>query len=114
MTVRREQSEVFHASCGEIVEAVRSVLANGQPSYKFHHAVETNDHLGFNTVIRPSSWPLLATTKMAIRLAPNDSYTKVIVDTRSQWFIFGDVLNIYNGYIRDVLGAIRSRIETHA
>jgi hypothetical protein len=114
MTVRREQSEIFHASTEKIVEAVRSVLANGQPSYKYHRAVESDDHLIFNTVVRPSWWPLLAATKMRIRLIPNDSQTKVVVDTQSQLFILGDVFNIYNGYIRDVLGAIRSRVETHA
>jgi len=114
MTVRREQSEVFHASTVEVGEAVRSVLASGRPSYKYHHTVETNDHLIFKTEVRPSWWPLLAATELSIRLTPSDSHTKVIIDTRSQSFIFGDVFDIYNGYIRDFLGAIRSRVETHA
>jgi hypothetical protein len=114
MTVSREQSEVFHASSDKMVEAVRSVLANGQASYKYHDAGEADDHLVFHTVVRPSWWPLLAATRMVIRLNPDDSQTKVIVETRSQWFIVGDVFNIYNGYIRDVLGAIRSRVEGHA
>jgi hypothetical protein len=114
MTVRREQSEVFGASSEKIVEAVRLALVHGQPSYKYCDAVEADDHLQFSAVVRPSWWPLIASTKMAIRLNPDDSRTKVTVETRSQWLVFGDVFNTYNGYIRDILVAIRSRVEHHA
>jgi len=114
MTIKREQSETFHASSEKVVEAIRSALANGEASYHYHDAVEAKDHLGFSAVVRPSWWPLLASTKMAIRLDPNNSQTRVTVETRSQWLVVGDIFNVYNGYIRDVLGAIRPRVKGHA
>ena len=112
MTVIREQSEAFHAPPTKVVEAIRSALAEGHANYRYHKTVEADDHLVFNTVVRPSCW-LISPTKMIISLQPADSETKVIVQTRSQWFVRGDVFNFYGRYLRNILEAIRRKLERH-
>jgi hypothetical protein len=111
MTVRREQAQVFHAPCTQVTEAVRSVLSQGIESYSYCHTAEAEDHLLFDTVIRPSLWPLMLATKMAICLEPDELQTKVTVRTRSQWFLLGDAFDFYRGYIYDFLEALRRRLE---
>jgi hypothetical protein len=110
MTVVRERAEVFQAPPEKVVAAVRSTLAGGHASYRYQNTAEENDYFLFHTEVRPNWWPLLLSTELAIRLIPLDSLTKVVVQTRSQSFLFGDVFDCYRGYIRDILGALRSRL----
>jgi hypothetical protein len=111
MTVRREQTHVFHAPYSKVTEAIRSVLSQGIENYSYRHTIEAEDHLVFNTVVRPSSWPLKLATKMAINLEPDELQTKVTVRTRTQRFLLGDVFDFCGGYIYDFLEAIRLRVE---
>src|SRR5262249_29302743 len=90
----------------EVVTAIRAVLAQGQPGYSYRSTVESEDQTTFDTVITPSLWPLLLSTRMAVNLYPAGSGTKVLVQTRSQWFILGDLFGFYGGYLRDVPGAV--------
>jgi hypothetical protein len=114
MTVRREQSEVFKAPSAKVIGAIRSALADKLDTCSFKHTVEAEDHLVFNTVARPSWWPLVLETKMNISLEPGESQTKVTVRIRSQWFLLGDAFDYYGGYIYDILKAIRRRVEGEA
>jgi hypothetical protein len=114
MTVRREQTHVIQEPYSKVTEAIRSVLSQGIEDYSYRHTVEADDHLVFNTVIRPSSWPLMLATKMAISLEPEELQTKVTVRTRSQWFLLGDFFDFYRGYIYDFLEAIRRRLDQKA
>lgn len=109
MAVIREHSEVFHSPSSKVAKAIRRALADGQPSYGFNNIVEADEGLTFHAVVTPIS-PWLLSTKMAIRLDPGNSQTRVIVQTRSQWFILGDILNCYGGYIRDIFLQTRLRI----
>jgi hypothetical protein len=68
MTVRRQQSQVFQAPCSEVVEAIRSVLMEKKETYRYCHTVEAADHLLFDTVAKPSLWPLFLATKIAVYL----------------------------------------------
>jgi hypothetical protein len=90
----------------EVAEAVRSVLADGQATYTYQEVVEADDGSTFHTVITPLAWPLILSTRMIITLYPDGSETEVLVATRSQWFILGDIFDFYGGYIRDMLSAI--------
>jgi len=48
---------------------------------------------------------------MTIRLQASSVGTKVITETKSQWFIFGDVFNYYNRYIRNFLKDLQTEIQ---
>jgi len=107
MTVKREQMELFDISAQEVMKIIRAILMRGQADYKYENTVESGEALTFKTIIKPSR-PLLLSTKMQIQIEGMDSKTKVVVETKSQWFIFGDIADFYGGYIRDIFGSIHS------
>jgi len=110
MTVKRERSEVFDAPLPRIMEAVRSVLAEGQANYAYRNTLEAEGGSRIDTWVVPRE-RLLLTTPMTIALAPNGSQTRVSVRTRSQWFILGDVFGFYHGYIHDLLWCVKRRVS---
>ncbi len=112
MTVKREQTELFDISAQEVMEIIRAILIRGQADYKYENTVESGEAPTFKTIIKPSR-PLLLSTKMQIQIDGMDSKTKVVVETKSQWFIFGDIADFYGGYIRDVFGSIHSEKMGH-
>ncbi len=96
MTVRRHKTESFNATCPEVAFAVRKVLSRCPPYVKM---VETAEGKAFATNVKPSPW--LLGTNMTIELQPIPTGTQVVAQTKSQLFIFGDVLDYYNGYLCD-------------
>jgi hypothetical protein len=86
---------------------VRSVLVAGQADYRYENTIEKEEGREINTVIRPDqAWML--STKLHIHLDAVESKTKVVIEMKSQWFLFGDVADYYGGYIRDLFGSIRT------
>ena len=113
MTVKRQHAETFRVSCSRMQDAIREVLAEGHPSHSYQSTEVTEDGRRFTTRVKP--WQsLFLTTRMSIDLDPDDKATRVTVRTRSQWFILGDVFNMYGGYIRDMLQSIHNKLRAKA
>ena len=49
---------------------------------------------------------------MTVDLQEVPSGTQIIAATQSQWFILGDALDYYNGYLRDFFGAVQAELQT--
>jgi len=107
MTVRRHSDDYFDAAPPVVASAVRTVLARRPP---YVRADEVEKDAVFKTNVRPSWW--LLGTVMTIHLQPSSGGTQVVADTKSQFFIMGDVFGYYNRYIRDFLGALRSELQS--
>ena len=103
MTVRRRKTESFNATCAEVGLAVRTVLSRRPP---YLRTVETEAGNAFATIVRPSPW--LLGTEMTIELQPIPTGTQVFAQTKSQLFIFGDVLDYYNRYLSDFFTDVRA------
>ena len=108
MTVQRHQTEFFGATCPEVAVAVRTVLSRCPPYVRM---AETEGGSVFETNVRPSWW--LLGTDMTIELQPTPTGTQVVAQTKSQWFIYGDVFDYYNRYLRDFLRAVRAELQSH-
>ena len=106
MTVRRHSDDNFAEPPPEVARAVRAVLACRPPYVK---ADELEKDTIFRTNVKPNWW--LLGTEMVIRLDSSSGGTRVRAETRSQWFILGDIFGYYNEYIRDFFGALRAEIE---
>lgn len=63
------------------------------------------------TAIITPGFPLLS-TKMTIHLRMVADQTYVEVSTRSQWYILGDIFNMYNGYIDQFLHALDAAFDS--
>src|SRR5262245_49412977 len=109
MSVTRERSEIVDAECEKVADAVRSALAQRQASYSYQQTSETAGCREFSAVITPNSW-LLLSTRLGIHLQPHGSKTKLMAQTRSQWFIVGDIADFYGGYLRDILASVHSNL----
>ena len=106
MTVRRHSDDYFDAAPPAVAGAVRTVLARRPPYVQMN---ETEKDAVFKTNVKPSSW--LLGTDMTIQLQSSSGGTQVVAKTQSQWFIFGDVFNFYNRYIRDFLRDLRTELQ---
>ncbi len=106
MTVRRHSEEYFDAAPAVVAGVVRAVFAHRPP---YVQTRETDRDLIFKTNVKPSWW--LLGTEMTIQLQPSSGGTQVSTMTKSQWFILGDVFNLYNGYIRDFLRDLRTELH---
>lgn len=113
MTLLRENAEIFNVTAEEIASIIHSTLEEGQPSYKYT-AIEREDKLAVWAVIKPNLWPLILSTKLTIQVLPEGSQSKVVVQTRSQWFILADVFGLYDGYIADFLRELRQEVVKSA
>jgi hypothetical protein len=105
MTVIRHTEGSFDVPLEMVAEGVRLVLAK-RPPYRNTSEVEKNTL--FKTNIKPSWW--LLGTSLTVELQSVSGGTKVIAKTKSQIFIFGDVYDYYNGYLRDFLEDLRAQI----
>jgi hypothetical protein len=106
MTARRHADDCFDAPLPSVASAVRTILVRRPP---YTQATEIEKDTLFKTNVRPSWW--LLGTEMTIRLQASSVGTKVITETKSQWFIFGDVFNYYNRYIRNFLKDLQTEIQ---
>ena len=114
MTVERQKSKKFQAPYSRVLGGLRKVLAEGQQTYSYQGTVEGQDGMRITTTVRPRLWPLLLSTRLSIDLDPDSAGTRVSVQTRSQWFIIGDVFDMYRGYIRDLLEAVGDKVAAGA
>jgi len=107
MSVRRQKSEIFDATPPAVAAAVRVVLSRRPP---YLSTTETTRDTVFETNVKPSWW--LLGTHMTFELQPSPTGTQVIVKTESQWYIFGDVFNCYNGYLREFFRDVRTELQS--
>lgn len=109
MTVRCHAEEIFYAPPAEVATAIRWILSISPP---YRHTREIIKDTEFSTKIQPS-W-LFWGTEMMIRLQVLDDRTRVSADTKSQWFILGDVLDFYNRYLHDFMRELRLELQMKA
>ena len=114
MTVERQHAETFRFSHSRVLDAVREILAGGHPSHSYEGTEEAEGGRRITTTVKPWQWPLFLSTAMSIDLDPDGTSTRVTVRTRSQWFILGDMFNLYGGYIRDLLQAVHNKLMAEA
>ncbi|SRR6266851_4175217 len=108
MTVRRHSDDYFDSTPSAVASAVRAVLARRPP---YLQTSETEKDAVFKANVRPHWW--LLGTDMTIQLQSSSGGTQVVVKTRSQSYIWGDVFNFYNRYIRDFLRDLRTELQRH-
>jgi hypothetical protein len=106
VTVRRQGSAVLSANPAVVAGAIRSVLNRG-PQYMRSDEVESG--AVFSTNVRPT-WLLLG-TDMKVELQPAAAGTEVLVETKSQFYILGDVFGFYEGYIQSFLSDVRRELR---
>ena len=92
-----------------VASAVRAVLAHCPP---YQNTIEENQDSCFKTNVKPKWW--LLGTNMTIRLEASANGTEILADTKSQWFIQGDVLNYYNTYIQNFLRDLRTELAKYS
>lgn len=110
MTVERHTTQEFDAPIDRVTSALRDILCEQRSSqYKYTETRELRGGL-FETRISPFM-PLMLSTRMTIALASLGARTRVTVSTRSQWFILGDVFEMYRGYIEDCFLSITGRLQ---
>jgi hypothetical protein len=109
MTVKREKSEIYDDPLPEVLKTTRAILARGQTGWRYEDTVESEGGRVIDTVRKTSRGGVLS-TRMQIRIHAFESKTKVVVETTSPWFVFGDAADFYGDYIQDLLGSIGSGI----
>ena len=114
MTVERQDSEQFDASRKQLLGSILGILKSGQQKYSYVDTEVDSDAGEVHTRIKPNYWPLFLSTGLGIQIEGGDTASRVVVKTRSQWFIWGDVFDFYNGYIKDMLSSLRSEMEKNA
>lgn len=105
MTVVRHFDGLFDAPLATVANGVRTVLGKKPP---YRTTIEVTKDTLFKTNVKPCWW--LMGTNMTIKLQPSSDRTQVVVETRSQWFIIGDIFDYYNRYIRDFLRDLENQI----
>ena len=113
MTVIRRDTRTFEAPRARVVRGVTRVLSKGQPRYRYVDTEKTREGNTFTTRIRPV-WRLLLSTIMTITLEGTGPRTTVSVETRSQFFLLGDVFDMYRQYIHDLLLALDEQLDLDA
>lgn len=86
--------------------AVRTVLSRRPP---YLRTIESEAGNSFSTNVKPSPW--LLGTEMTIELQPIPTGTQVVAQTKSQVYIFGDVLDYYNRYLSDFFTDVRAVLQ---
>jgi hypothetical protein len=114
MTVKRQDSEDFDASPEQLLGDIVRILEKGQKRYSYIDTEVDSESGEIHSRIKPNWWPLLLSTGLNIKVERSDTAASVVVSTRSQWFIWGDVANFYRGYIKDLLTSLRSEMEINA
>jgi hypothetical protein len=93
----------------EIAAAIRWILSMNPP---YHHTREIVKDAEFKANIQPN-W-LFWHTEILVRLQVQNNRTRVLADTKSQWFILVDMLDFYNRYLRDFMRDIRLELQRKA
>jgi hypothetical protein len=106
MTVRRHLEDFFYTQPVDVCMVVRKILSRRPPYLHTHEVVK---EVVFKTNIKPEWWYL--GTEMIIQLQPENNGTRVVADTKSQWFILGDMGDLYNRYLRDFLRDVRLELQ---
>ncbi len=106
MTIRRQITIDFLAEPQAVSAAVRSVLARNPP---YRWTTESESESVFTTIVKPSWWFL--DTDMTVELQPAHGGTTMEVKTESQWYILGDVFDLYHRLIRELASDVRQELE---
>jgi hypothetical protein len=106
MTVRRHSEDYFFTPPADVSKTVREILSRRPP---YTHTRELVKETVFKTNIKPDWWYLV--TEMTIQLVPQNNGTRIVSDTKSQWFILGDIGDIYNRYLRDFMRDVRLELQ---
>lgn len=102
MTVVREQQAIFNVAAETLAGTLKVVLH----SNRIYQNVEVGpDGREFSVTLTPNF--LLLPTRMTVQIVPEGMQTLLMVRTTSQWFIIGDIGNMYNQYIVDLFAAVR-------
>jgi hypothetical protein len=106
MTVRRHLEDFFLTQAVDVCKVVREILSRRPP---YNHTHEVVKESVFKTNIKPEWWYL--GTEMIVQVKPENDGTRVVADTKSQWFILGDMGDFYNRYLRDFLRDVRLELQ---
>jgi hypothetical protein len=106
LTVRRHEEEYFCTTPAEVASVVRGILRRDPP---YNHTHETVNGTEFKTKVKPSGW--FRGTEMTIKIQPQYDGTRILADTKSQWFILGDILGFYERYLDDFLREVRMELQ---
>ena len=111
--VQRSLEDHLDVPVAAVADAVRAILTR-YPAYR--ETIETDKDGLFKTKVKPRFKPLgwlMLSTDMTIELQPlvGVGGTKVIVTTKSQWYITGDIFDIYRRYLRDFLKDLGKEVQ---
>lgn len=106
MTIRRQFDGHFDFPVPVLADAVRALLSRNPPYWS---TAETHSGMIFTSCVRENRW--LPGTALTISLESYDSGTRVVFKTKSQWFIFWDVMNTYNQHIWRALKDLRQEVR---
>lgn len=110
MTVFRSKAFHFDATPDEAREAVSRVLDENR-----RYVLRSAGDNSWVFVHRPRGFPLVLETDMTAVLQWNDSPGVTIpATTKSQPFLFGDVLNVYNTYLDNLAVEINDSLASTA
>jgi hypothetical protein len=106
MTVRHHAEEFFYTTPAEVASAVRALLARHPPYSRTRETVKETE---FKTNVKPNGW--FWDTEMTIKVQSEYEGTRLIANTKSQWFILGDILGFYERYLDDFLREVRMELQ---
>jgi hypothetical protein len=106
MTVVRERAQFLEASVDSASDAVKEV-ASEERAYMSIVSLPSGN--AWEMVIRPNWWTI--PTRMNVEVQEANGRSKIIVSTRSQWFIIADLFGFYVGYIDRFIAAVEARIS---
>ncbi len=111
MTVTRSKIQEFAGSLRCIADSVRRALSKSQGSYRYVQVVENEDGTSFEAKVWPN-FPLMLSTQLFIEIHEREQdICSVTIRTKSQWFIWGDIFDYYNKYVREFLEVLEKEIE---
>jgi hypothetical protein len=102
MTVSRTDSLSLSGTHPEIQRQVYDRLSRNPRLRSLTH----NDE-GIWCRYRPRGWPMVLSTRLYFRFDVSDGRTVVQVTTQSQRYIVGDIFNMYNRILGDMLTEVR-------
>jgi hypothetical protein len=105
MTVRRRGEALVSSDAATVAEHVRHLF---RASSVYELTVETKPQESFETVVRPNGW--LLGTKMHVTPCRTELRRASTSRRLPQFYILGDALGFYDGYIRAFLTALRARV----
>jgi hypothetical protein len=107
MTVERAKSVMVPADQRLVMHAIEQILRE----HALYRQTSINrDTSTVTTTITPG-FPLLS-TKLIVHVRTGANQTQVEVLTRSQWYILGDIFNLYSGYIDRFLQALNTLLAS--